>query len=236
MMIKERLDPKKDPCHKHMDVALFTAWRDGVLVGRVSATVDRAWLGLWKDGTGHFGYFDTIDDEEVARALLGRAEQWLRAKGMKRVNGPMSLSANHEIGLLVSGFEHPPMLDMAHSRSYQGALAEKCGYAKEKDLLAWRYESTGQFNARTLKAWESVNALPEVKLRSVNTRKLRDELGVIMDIYNENWAGKWGYVPVTAEEASTSSRATCPWSSIRASRSSRRSRGSRRGCASPSRT
>lgn len=200
MMIKERLDPKKDPSHAHMDVALFTAWKNGALVGRVSASVDRAWLDLWKDETGHFGYFDTIDDEEVARALLAHAEAWLRGKGMKRVNGPMSLSANQEIGILVDGFEHPPVLDMGHSRAYQGGLAEKCGYAKEKDLYAWRYESTGQFNARTLKAWEGVQALPEVKLRSVNTSKLRDELGVIMDIYNENWAGKWGYVPVTAAE------------------------------------
>jgi hypothetical protein len=200
MMIKERLDPKKDPCHRHADVALFTAWKGGRLVGRVSATVDHAWLDQWNDRTGHFGYFDTIDDEEIARALLERAEAWLRAKGMKRVNGPMSLTANHEIGLLVGGFEHPPVLDMGHSRAYQGTLAEKCGYAKEKDLFAWHYEATGQFNARTLKAWEGTIALPEVKLRSIELRRLRHELGVIMDIYNENWAGKWGYVPVTAEE------------------------------------
>ena len=200
MMVKERLDPKKDPCHEHIEVALFTAWKDGKLVGRVSASVDRGWLDLWKDSTGHFGYFDTIDDEEVARALLDRAEQWLLAKGMKRINGPMSLSANQEIGLLVSGFEHPPVLDMGHSRDYQGALAEKCGYTKEKDLFAWRYESTGQFNARSLNAWTAITALPEVRLRSVEISNLRDELGVIMDIYNENWAGKWGYVPLGAKE------------------------------------
>ena len=200
MMIEERLDPKKDPCHEHLDVALFTAWRGGVLVGRVSASVDRTWLAEWKDATGHFGYFDTIDDDEVAKALLDRAESWLRSKGMKRVNGPMSLTAAQEIGLLVDGFEHPPVIDMGHSRRYQGALAERCGYKKEKDLFAWRYESTGEFNARTLKAWETVKNLPEVKLRSVNMRKLRQELGVIMDIYNESWAGKWGYVPVSAKE------------------------------------
>jgi hypothetical protein len=200
MMIEERLDPKKDPCHAHVDVALFTAWKDGALVGRLSASVDRTWLAQWKDDTGHFGFFDTIDDEEVARALFEKAEAWLRAKGMKRVNGPMSLTANQEVGVLVDGFEHPPMLDMGHSRAWQGALAEKCGYAREKDLYAWRYECTGEFNARTTKAWEAVKALPEVKLRPVNTKKLREELGVIMDIYNECWAGKWGYVPVSAAE------------------------------------
>jgi hypothetical protein len=200
MMMEEKLNPAKDPFHKHAEVALFTAWKDGKLVGRVSATVDRAWRELWKDDTGHFGYFDTIDDEEVAKALLEKAEAWLRSKGIKRVSGPMSLNANQEIGLLVDGFDHPPSVDMAHSRRYQGALAEKCGYAKEKDLFAWRYEDSMGFNQRTLKAWESIKALPEVTLRSVNMSKLREELGTIMEIYNETWSGKWGYVPISSAE------------------------------------
>jgi hypothetical protein len=119
---------------------------------------------------------------------------------MKRVNGPMSLNANQEIGMLVDGFEHPPVLDMPHSRPYQGALVEQCGFVKEKDLYSWHYDDTKDFNQRTLRAWESIKVLPEVRLRSVEVRRLREELGVIMDIYNETWAGKWGYVPITAAE------------------------------------
>jgi hypothetical protein len=200
MMIGDRLDPKKEPFHRHADVILLTAWRDGRLVGRTSATVDRAWLDTWKDATGHFGYFDTIDDVEVARALLGEAEAWLKSQGMKRMNGPMSLSANHEVGLLIDGFEHPPLLDMAHSRRYQGALAEASGLVKEKDLFAWRYDTKQGFNARTEKAWQHLAQAKEVRLRSVNRRKMRAELAIIMDIYNETWAGKWGYVPVSSDE------------------------------------
>ena len=200
MMIGDRLDPKKEPFHRHAEVILFTAWKDGRLVGRTSATVDRAWLDTWKDDTGHFGYFDTIDDVEVAGALLRAAEAWLKERGMKRMNGPMSLSANQEVGLLVSGFEDPPVLDMAHSRRYQGALAEASGLAKEKDLFAWRYETKQGFNTRTEKAWQHLAATKEVRLRSVNLRKLRAELDVIMEIYNETWAGKWGYVPISGAE------------------------------------
>ena len=200
MMIGDRLNPKKEPFHKHAEVALFTAWKDGRLVGRTSATVDRVWLDTWKDDTGHFGYFDTVDDVEVARALIGEAEAWLKARGMKRMNGPMSLSASQEVGVLVDGFEHPPVLDMAHSRRYQGALAEACGLVKEKDLFAWRYETKNGFNARTERAWKHLAETPEVRLRSVNVKKLRDELGIIMEIYNETWAGKWGYIPISSEE------------------------------------
>ncbi len=200
MVFHEKLTPAKDPFYEHAEVSLFTAWKDGKLVGRMSASVDQSWLSTWKDATGHFGYFDTIDDVDVARALFERAEAWLRSKGMKRVNGPMSFSANQEIGVLVDGFEFPPMIDMGHSRRYQGGLAERCGYVKEKDLWCWRYDATQKINPRTLKAWESVHELPEVKLRSINMRKLREELNVIIEIYNETWAGKWGYVPITAPE------------------------------------
>ena len=200
MMIGDRLNPKKEPFHKHAEVALFTAWKDGRLVGRTSATVDRVWLDTWKDDTGHFGYFDTVDDVEVARALIAEAEAWLKARGMKRMNGPMSLSASQEVGVLVDGFEHPPVLDMAHSRRYQGALAEASGLVKEKDLFAWRYETKNGFNARTERAWQHLAETKEVRLRSVNVKKLRDKLGIIMEIYNETWAGKWGYIPICSEE------------------------------------
>jgi hypothetical protein len=200
MLVAERLNPKKEPFFAHGDVALFTAWKDGQLVGRTSATVDRAWLDTWGDETGHFGFFDTIDDVEVAGALLARAEAFLRDRGMKRMNGPMSLCANHEIGVLVDGFDHPPVIDMGHSRAYQGRLAEACGLVKEKDLYAWRYDTKDGFNKRTQRAWDHVAAMPEVRLRSVDLRRLREELSVIMEIYNDTWAGKWAYVPISGAE------------------------------------
>jgi hypothetical protein len=136
----------------------------------------------------------------VARALHERAEGFVREKGIKRINRPMGLNANQEIGILVDGFEHPPVLDMGHSRRWQGGLVEQCGYAKEKDLYAWRYDDQTKLPDRVQKAWESVQQLPEVKMRSVNTGKLREELGVIMEMYNDTWAGKWGYVPITSKE------------------------------------
>jgi len=200
MMIGDRLDPAKEPFHRHADVALFTARKGGALVGRTSATVDQAWLERWNDETGHFGFFDTIDDVDVARALLAAAEDWLRSKGMKRMNGPMSLSANHEIGVLVDGFDRPPAIDMGHSRRWQGALAEACGLVKEKDLYAWEFHNREHLNKRTENAWKQLAQRSDVILRSVDLRRLRAELDLIMDIYNETWSGKWGYVPISSPE------------------------------------
>lgn len=198
--IKSRLDPKKNPLFQRADVVLFTAWRRGELVGRASATIDREHLRVWNDDTGFFGFLDTIDDEEVAKALLTKAESWLRDKGMKFAMGPMSLYANDEIGTLIEGFEHPPSLMMAHSRSYQAKLIEAAGYAKEKDLWCWRYHKDTPFNERTRKAWEGIKAMPEVRLRSVDMKNFEREIRTIVDIYNDAWAGKSFFVPTTQAE------------------------------------
>lgn len=198
--IEQRFDPKKNPLFEHTDAALFVATKNGQEVGRISASVDREWQKTWNDRTGHFGFFDTIDDPEVATALFAAAEKWLRAHGVDRVVGPMSLSANEEIGLLVEGFEHPPVLMMAHSRSWQGKLVEANGYAKEKDLFAWRFDRDTPLTTRAKKAWADIRALPEITLRSIDMKRFGEELAIIVDIYNEAWAGKWGFVPITKRE------------------------------------
>jgi hypothetical protein len=198
--IKERLDPRKNPFFTRAEVALFTATRDGKLVGRCSAQIDREHLRVWNDDTGFFGFFDTIDDVDVAKALLGAAEGWLRRRGMKRMLGPMSLYVNEEVGILVEGFDTPPMMMMGHSRPYQGKLAEAYGLVKEKDLFAWKYTKEQVFSERVLKAWEHVKTLPEVRLRSVNMKDVDSEIRAVMEIYNDAWEGKWAMVPALPDE------------------------------------
>jgi hypothetical protein len=114
--------------------------------------------------------------------------------------GPVSLYFNDEVGCLIDGFEHPPSMMMAHSRRYQSQLIEAYGCVKEKDLLCWRYDSSLPFSKRTLKAWEQVKSLPEIKLRSVDIKHLDTEMANIMAIYNDAWAGKWGMVPALPDE------------------------------------
>jgi hypothetical protein len=197
--LKERLSPKKNPFFEHGEGVIFTAHKNGRCVGRITAQVDREHLGVHKDETGFFGFFDTTDDEEVARALLQRAESWLRAKGMKRVRGPMSLSVNEEVGCLVEGFEHPPFVLMPHHRPYQGSLIEKAGYAKEKDVFAWRYE-VGEMNARTRKAHDDIAKMPEVRSREIDMGNLKEEVSTALSIFNDAWSENWGFVPMTDAE------------------------------------
>jgi hypothetical protein len=196
--LKERL-AKKNPFFDHAEATILTAWKDGRCVGRATAQIDRMHLDRYQDGAGFFGFFDTIDDPEVARALLERAGAWLRGKGMTKIRGPFSLNINEEMGCLVEGFDTPPMILMPHHRSYQGGLIEQAGFTKLKDVFAWRYVP-GEVAPRAKKAWEDVKKLPEVRVRRLDAGHLDRDVRIAMDIFNDAWSDNWGYVPMTEAE------------------------------------
>lgn len=200
MDIRDRLTPGKSPFFLRGELVLFTAWKDGRLAGRATAQLDHEHLRLHQDRTGFFGFFDTIDDDEVGKALIAACEAWLGRRGMTRMRGPLSLTMNEEVGLLVEGFEHPPVLMMSHSRRWQDRVAVAAGLEKAKDLFAWRFE-VGKIPERAKKAWAEIKAMPEVRLRSVNPWKMDSELRIILDIFNDAWKHNWGYVPATEAEA-----------------------------------
>jgi hypothetical protein len=199
LMVREQLTPGKNPFFAHAEVVLFTAHRDGELVGRISAQIDAEHQKRWGDAVGFFGFFDTVNDPEVARALMKQAENWLRARGMKQIRGPLSLSINEEVGNLVEGFELPPMVLMGHHKAYQGALIEACGLSKAKDFYAWRYEVT-DLPPRARKARDEIAGLSEVKLRIIDRKRMDQELSQMLEIQDDAWRENWGHVSLTAAE------------------------------------
>ncbi len=200
MEIKERLSPKKNPFFLHAEAALFVARKDGRLAGRITAQIDREHLKTHQDETGFFGFFDTLNDQEVATALLAAAGAWLREHGMKHMRGPYSLSINEEMGLLVEGFEQPPAMMMTHALPYQGLLAEGAGLKKVKDVFSWRYD-VHETPERAKRAWETMQELPELRFRSLDKSKLKEEVPKLLDIFNDAWSHNWGFVPSTDAEA-----------------------------------
>lgn len=201
--MRQRLTPAKNPFFQRGEVALFTAWKDGELVGRVSAQLDHIHLERYRDRTGFFGFFDTVDDDEVGRALLAAAESWLVRRGMVRMRGPLSFHLYEEAGLLVDGFEHPPHILMPHSRRWQARIAERAGLEKVKDLFAWRFD-VGTIPERAERAWAEIKRMPEVRLRSVRLGEMQRELETIMRIFNDAWEFNWGHCPASEAEVKKS--------------------------------
>lgn len=199
MDVSDRLDKKKNPFFEHADGAAWVAYRGGKPVGRITAQIDQEHLKRYQDDVGMFGFFDTIDDPDVARALLAEAEAWVKGRGMKLLRGPLSLSLNEEAGCLVEGFDDPPMVMMTYHQPYQGGLIEQAGYGKIKDLYSWKYD-VGKVPPRAQKAHDEIAAMPEVMSRQADPKRFLEDVHTVMDIFNDAWSENWGFVAATENE------------------------------------
>lgn len=204
MELKERLS-YKNPFWQHAEGVILTAHRNGFCVGRCTAQIDREHLAKYRDDVGSFGFFDTIEDPEVALELIKAASQWLRERGMRRIRGPLSLSLNDECGCLVEGFDTPPMLMMPHHLPYQGTLLEQSGLKKLKDLYAWRY-IVGKIPERARRAHDEIDAMPEIKARPADMKNIDRDLRTLIDVFNDGWSDNWGVVPFTEAEIKKQAR------------------------------
>jgi hypothetical protein len=137
---KFHFQPKHNPYFQHARAAFFLAYRGTEPVGRITAQIDQLHLERYHDATGHFGFIEAIDDQDIFDALLEAAEGWLKGQGMKRVIGPVSFSLWDQPGLLVEGFDTPPSVMMNHHRPYYANRITAQGYQKAEDLIAKRFK------------------------------------------------------------------------------------------------
>ena len=188
----------KNPYFEHADYSSWIAYRHNQPVGRISAQIDQLHLDRYGDGTGFFGMLEAEDDPETFQLLMETAEGWLRQKGMRRVAGPYNLSINQELGLLVDGFDTPPVMMMGHARPYYAARIEANGYCKEKDLLAYIINSDFE-HPRAMQAIMA-RAKNRIRIRSLQKARFNQELRIIRDVFNDAWSQNWGFVPWTNAE------------------------------------
>jgi hypothetical protein len=200
------LTPKGNPFFGHAEVEFWLAWRDGRVVGRISAQQDA--LSSNKDA-GQFGMLVAIDDPDVFSALTRTAEAWLRARGLRRVQGPFNLSINEEVGLLVDGFDTPPMLMMPHDPPYADARLRELGYEKAQDLYAYLCDTTAALPPAAAKL--VARGLPaNVTVRPMRWNALEADIAALVGIFNEAWVDNWSFAPITKEEVTHMSRALRP--------------------------
>lgn len=193
------LAPKHNAFFAHAEAALWLAWRDGRPVGRISAQLDRLAPEVDGQRLGYFGMLAAEEDADTLAALFAAAEEWLAGRGVGVVRGPFDLSINQTSGLLVEGFDSPPSLLMAHNPPWLGAAVEAQGYAKAKDLVAYKMDVRGGLNDRLRKVSERV--MGGLVIRSLDRRRYREDIRLIVDIFNDAWAGNWGFTPLTGAEA-----------------------------------
>lgn len=196
---KEALSPKTNPFFQHAEAAFWLAVRDGRDVGRISAQIDHLAPPDPDGPAGYFGMIACEDDPEVFSALFAAAEAWLRARGKVKALGPFNLSINEEVGLLVDGFDRPPMFMMGHDPRYAGGRIEALGYAKEKDVFAYVIDTATDVPAAARRRLD--RGPPKgVTLRPLDLKRYDAEVRTMTAIFNDAWAGNWGFTPLTEAE------------------------------------
>ncbi|MEO7365436.1 MAG: N-acetyltransferase [Sphingomicrobium sp.] len=193
------LDPKKNPWFEHARAELWLATRGEQVVGRISAQVDDLVQTHMSEGTGQWGMFEALDGD-AAGALIATAEEWLRAQGMTRSLGPISLSIWDEPGLEIEGFDEPPTVMMGHHRPEYRGWIEAAGHSKAKDLLTYELDIRGWQDPLIDRLIAAGERNPRIVIRTVDKSRFADEARVILNLLNDAWSDNWGYVPLTEAE------------------------------------
>ena len=199
---KRHLDRKKNPFFEHAEAEYFLAWRDGEVVGRISAHIDHRLNEHQQNDWGLFGFFESENDQEVADALFTAATDWNRERGRDRVVGPFDFSTNHECGLLVEGYDlKPQVLEFWHHPYYQ-QLFENAGMAKAMDLYKWFLDVSDREKILPVifELAEKVESEHGIVVRRMRKKDFESEVRRFMEVYNAAWENNWAFVPLTDSE------------------------------------
>lgn len=199
---KELLGFRKHPFYDNAEGQAFYAMQGGECVGRIHAIIDRGHNEYYKEQRGFFGFFESINSNEVAGALFNAAKQWLRERGMTVVRGPVNPSMNYECGLLIEGFDSPPTFMMTYNPPYYADLIEAQGLTKSQDLLAfWGHtDMLEQLDAKLKFVSNEATRRFGVTVRRADTKNFGKEVRTFLGIYNRSLPGQWGFVPLSPSE------------------------------------
>jgi GNAT superfamily N-acetyltransferase len=199
--VETLLSRDKNPFFEHAEAEYFVAERGGEVVGRIAGISNRLHNETHEDRVGFFGFFECIEDQGVADALFTAAGDWCSQRGHDVLRGPASFSVNDECGLLVEGYETPPVLMMPHNPRYYPKLVQQSGFTPVKDLFCYEGRApAGDAADRVSRAAELMQKRYGIALRSLSMGDFDREIERIKQLYNEAWEKNWGFVPMTDRE------------------------------------
>ncbi len=208
-LISERvafLDKERHPFHRHSEVELFMARRNGQPVGTIAAILNNRHNEFHGERVGFFGLFEVLPDREAAEALLETACTWARERGLTAIRGPANFSTNEEVGLLVDGWDGPPVIMMTYNPRYYVDFIEGAGFHKAMDLLAYIVDLTPfgrrgeNLPPKLLRVARKVQQRGGFTVRKIDMRHFDEEVVRFKNIYNSAWEKNWGFVPLTDAE------------------------------------
>lgn len=193
---------RKHPFYDDAQGQAFIALKDGVVVGRIHAIIHNAFLQRYKERRGYFGFFESIDDKDVSRALFQAAKDWLAERDVHAMRGPINPSLNYEVGLLIDGFDTPPTFMMTYNPPYYAALVEDFGFTKTQDMYAFlgHVDMMASLDKKLEFVTRECVRRFDITLRRIDKRNFEKEVRMFLDIYNKSLVGTWGFTPMSEGE------------------------------------
>ncbi len=190
------------PFYEHNAIQTFIAVRGGKTVGRIAAIDNLGHTERYGDGVGFFGFFECIDDSEVAAGLFQAAENWLRGRGLRAIRGPINPSLNHTLGLLIDGFDSSPFFMMTYNPPYYEKLIEDRGLRKVQDLYSYwgKIEMLPKIRGKLGPIGEMIKERLNATVRTLDRKHFRRDVELFLDIYNRSLTNTWGFVPMSEAE------------------------------------
>jgi GNAT superfamily N-acetyltransferase len=194
------LDTEVFPLYDHAELAMFTAWKDGVMAGTVAAVENRRHNEVHHDRVGFWGFFECLNDQDVANALFDAAAGWLKKRGLNAMRGPVSPSMNDQCGMLTRGYDSPPVFLMLYNPPYYNDLVLNYGHHVGQELLAWYIDKESVDIERLRRISEYVMKREGLTVRLMKMKDFDQEVKRVREIYNKAWEKNWGFVPMTDKE------------------------------------
>jgi GNAT superfamily N-acetyltransferase len=190
-----------NPLLQHAEIQLWIARQNHHDVGRIAGIIDHHHRQYQHDNAAFFGFFESSPDFAVAQTLFHTVRTWARQKGHDRLLGPVNPTTNDECGLLIHGFDSPPVFMMPYNPPYYIDHLEKAGFQKARDLFAFYIDLAHSPMDRLGRIAQRVRQRnPGLTFRPIRRRQLHQDLEKVKTIYNTAWADNWGFTPMTNAE------------------------------------
>ncbi|MCX6164252.1 MAG: hypothetical protein NTU73_05235, partial [Ignavibacteriae bacterium] len=193
--VRNNLNTNKNPFFKHARMELWLAYKGVEVVGRIAAIANDSHNKFHEDKVGFWGFFECINDKEVSKALFDTAKEFLLSQGLDTMRGPINLSTNDEVGMLINAFDKPPVMLMTYNPDYYPVLVEDYGFAKTKDLYAYEVTDKILNDTKTMEKLERVSQIvlkkEKLSIRKINLKDFNNEVKIIQEIYNKAWVKNW---------------------------------------------
>ena len=201
---KELVNYTKHPFYERNRIQTFVAYRGSEVAGRIAAILNVGHNERYHERRGFFGFFECVDDQEVANGLFDAVRQWFAAQDIHCLRGPANPSQNYVLGLLVEGFDSPPTFMMTYNPPYYARLIESYGLRKTQDLYAfWGHADMLPNIAKKLRpvALQIIERY-NITLRPLNKKRFTEDVKSFLGVYNRSLGNTWGFVPMSDAEMS----------------------------------